>query len=389
MTGQKDRTTNPTRYGKPKRPPVEKDARSVALGRSLVIRMCPEWENQLDEMNRSKRGRPFAYPDLLMGGIAYIRYVLGEGLRVTEGLVDAMLGRGAKGPDHVTIWRRTCAQAVSIDGNRITIKTTDGKTHALVADSTGITTTGKGKWIEIKWNVKCSFIKLHILADEGSQKILAFRITGTKGGDAENLPGMLDEALEGLGVPLEDHTMEPSVSVQVDDTPADESTLETITEYMCDCGCCRPVARERRVSRVKRPPAVIIRGDGGYDSHAVFSHCRKRGVRTTIRVRIDANCRADGVDRARPEAVLEQLGGGCTAARFAKMGKDERKKHQKEWKERVRYNSRWMVEIIISTFKRLLGEALRAVKPEYVMIEMATKIAVYNKTRDVMSGAVW
>ena len=71
------------------------------------------------------------------------------------------------------------------------------------------------------------------------------------------------------------------------------------------------------------------------------------------------------------------------------MGKDERKKHQKEWKERVGYNSRWMVEIIISTFKRLLGEALRAVKPEYITIEMATKIAVYNKTRDIMNRAAW
>ena len=226
MSGQKDRITNPTRYGKPKRTSAEKDIRSVALGRSLVIRMCPEWENQLDEMNHSKRGRPFAYPDLLMGGIAYIRHVLGEGLRVIEGHVDAMLGKGVKGPDHVTIWRRTCAQAVSIEGNRITVKTTDGKTHVLVADSTGITTTGKGKWIEIKWNVKCSFIKLHILVDEESQKILAFRITDTGGGDAKNLPGMLDEALEGLGVPLEDRTMEPAVSVQVDGAPADENARD-------------------------------------------------------------------------------------------------------------------------------------------------------------------
>ena len=58
-----------------------------------------------------------------------------------------------------------------------------------MADSTGITTTGKGRWIEPKWNVKCNFIKLHILADEESQKILAFRITDTGGGDAKNLPG--------------------------------------------------------------------------------------------------------------------------------------------------------------------------------------------------------
>lgn len=46
-----------------------------------------------------------------------------------------------------------------------------------------------------------------------------------------------------------------------------------------------------------------------------------------------------------------------------------------------------MVKIIISSFKRLLGEALRAVKPEYMIIEIATKIAVYNKTRDIMRKA--
>lgn len=50
-----------------------------------------------------------------------------------------------KGPDHVTIWRRTRAQAVSIDGDRIIIKTTDYKVHVLVVGSTGITTTGKGR----------------------------------------------------------------------------------------------------------------------------------------------------------------------------------------------------------------------------------------------------
>lgn len=155
-----------------------------------------------------------------------------------------------------------------------------------------------------------------------SQKILAFRITDTSGGDAKNLPGMLDRALDRLGIPLEDRDAEPAVSVEVDDTPADENVIETITEYVCDCGCCQPVAAERRVSKVKRAPVATMRGDGGYDSREAFSHCRKRGVRTTIRVRINANCRSDGKDRARSEAVLEWLGGGCTAARFARMGKD-------------------------------------------------------------------
>ena len=43
----------------------------------------------------------------------------------------------------------------------------------------------------------------------------------------------------------------------------------------------------------------------------------------------------------------------------------------------------------LSSFKRMLGEALRAVKPEYITIEIATKIAAYNKTRNVMREAVW
>ena len=55
------------------------------------------------------------------------------------------------------------------------------------------------------------------------------------------------------------------------------------------------------------------------------------------------------------------------------MGRGKRKKHQKEWKSRVGYNRRWAVEIIMSAFKRLLGEVLREVKPEYIVIELATK----------------
>ncbi len=214
-------------------------------------------------MNRSKRGRPYKYSDLLMAGIAYLRYMIGKGTRITEGAVDKMLGEGVKGPDHVTIWRRTCAQAVSIEGNRITVETTDGKTHVLLADSTGITTTGKGRWIEIKWKVKCNFIKLHILAEEESRNILAFRVTDRSGGDAKNLPGMLDEALNKLGVPPGDRSEEPAASVEVESAPAEENTVEMITDYVCDCGCRRPILRERRTAKVERPPVAMLRADGG------------------------------------------------------------------------------------------------------------------------------
>ena len=81
---------------------------------------------------------------------------------------------------------------------------------------------------------------------------------------------------------------------------------------------------------------------------------------------------------------MEQLGSGCTAALLVKIGRNERKKYQME---RIGYNSRWMVGIIVSSFKRLLSEAFRTVKFEYVVMEITTKIAMYNKLRDVMRKA--
>ena len=59
-------------------------------------------------MNRSKRGQPFKYSDLMMDSIAYLRYTLGKSMRITEGLARTILCN-SETPDHVTIWRRTCA----------------------------------------------------------------------------------------------------------------------------------------------------------------------------------------------------------------------------------------------------------------------------------------
>ena len=42
--------------------------------------------------------------------------------------------------------------------------------------------------------------------------------------------------------------------------------------------------------------------------------------------------------------------------------------------------------LVLSSFATM---ALRVVKPEYITTEIATKIAVYNKTRDVMRKAAW
>ena len=74
---------------------------------------------------------------------------------------------------------------------------------------------------------------------------------------------MLDEALNKLGVPLEDRSEEPAASVEVESSPAEENTMEVTTDYVCDCGCRRPILRERRTAKVERPPVAMLRADGG------------------------------------------------------------------------------------------------------------------------------
>ena len=94
----------------------------------------------------------------------------------------------------------------------------------------------------LQLHVKCNFIKLHILTDEESQKILAFRVTDTGGDDTRNLPGMLDQAMNRLGIPLEDRSTEPAMSVEANSTPADDNSIETITEYVY--GCCQTISKD-------------------------------------------------------------------------------------------------------------------------------------------------
>ena len=143
--------------------------------------------------------------------------------------------------------------------------------------------------------------------------------------------------------------------------------------------------RQRRVA-----PAGSCGGDGAYDAKALFALLASRGITPIIRIRINANARAGGVSRARGLATLEQLGGwaGCTNEEFNRMTKAERNLNQKEWKKNVRYGLRWIVEIVISAFKRVFGESVRALKPHTVIMEIATKVAAYNRNLDIRDAAL-
>ena len=319
---------------------------------------------------------------------------------------------GKEMPDFSTIWKRIGASMPEFERDPA-FRPEQGSTVRLVVDSTGIKNSNRGEWISVKWNVKRGFFKLHILVDLDTLRILEFRLTDMNGGDAAQLPAMMSGLLReyaGDGAPLPDPVAElvvdqaresgagrpdpsqtlmdrwlPGGDGESGDGEERENGENGEDEYEGDVGLMRiHRALEERGIHVK------LWGDGAYDARYIFSLLKSLDISPLVRVRINSGTRSKGVDRARSRAVLDQLGGrgGCTSKELARMTKSERQANQKDWRERVEFGLRWLVEIVISAFKRVFGESVRALKPHTAYIEIATKIAAYNYTQDVGDRAV-
>ena len=143
----------------------------------------------------------------------------------------------------------------------------------------------------------------------------------------------------------------------------------------------------KRIRETLKEKGIDMRlwADGGYDTRKVFSLLGKLGISPRIKVRVNSNTSSKGVDRYRALAVLQQLGGKgkCTNKQLAHMTKDERRANRKAWMEEMEYGVRWRVEIVISAFKRVFGESVRARTPRTAFIEIATKMAAYNRNLDM------
>ncbi len=108
-----------------------------------------------------------------------------------------------------------------------------------------------------------------------------------------------------------------------------------------------------------------IFGDKGYDSKRIFNDF---GSRTLTPPRKNASSQSRGSpSRTR---VVRQI----------------RRTSEKEGKESVEYGKRWNVEIYFSGLKRTMGEVIKAVKPEYIVQEIALKVQYYNIMREMTNA---
>ena len=328
---------------------AQNDARYVEQGKRLFLRKDPGAGEELEKTNHKKNGRPFLYPESTIMMVATIRYLCGLSLRAAEGLATAALGMD-DAPDHTTLHRRIKKVKVSLSGG-IATAASGGSVLRVIPDGTGMEPATRSEWLRHKHKTRRGFIRFTLLVNQDTQEILAYTVTDEREGEAKQFKGLLDQGLKNAGVDTD--------------------------------------GRRGAVERGDSPlPEIEVRSDGGNDTRENFSECRKLGVEPIIRVNVTSNARAGGVDRSRPAAVLDQLAGGAGPRELAGMSRGEREENRAKWKKRVNYGARWIVEIVISSFKRRFGSAVQSVSMENIAVEMGHKVMIHNRMLAVAREAI-
>jgi len=276
----------------------------------LDLGFAPSWSKELEEMNHGKVGKPFDFPHSYIQFLAFIKVGFDVPYRIVQGIVRALSKylRFIEEIHFTQIRRRMLSLLKGKKPSEIVGRLDDDEEPiTIVVDSTGLSTTNKGSYIEDKWRrEKRRFIKLHIVADKKRKRIVGFRVTSEHTGDPKKFIPMVKE-----------------------------------------------VAGKRKIARAY--------GDSAYDNRRDFNLLDELEIEPAIKVRRNASTLARGSPLRRQEVLLTK-----------RLGYEG-------WKQLKEYGQRWVVEIVISAFKRVLGEVLRSRKFISQKAEASLKVMLYNK----------
>jgi hypothetical protein len=282
----------------------------VERGRILFdLGFASSWNCELKEMNKHKVGRPFDSPDSYIEFLGFIKVGFHATYRMVEGAIESL-------SEYISFIKDICFSQIRkrimrlMKGKKpdeIIGAVDDEEPITAIVDSTGLTTTTKGAYIEDKWKKeKRKYVKLHILADKKTGKIAGFRVTSEHTGDSKKF------------VPL-----------------------------------VKEVSKKKKIEKAY--------GDTAYDSRRNFNLLDDLDIEPAIKIRKNARTLARGSPLRREETVL-----------IKKLGLEG-------WKKMKDYGKRWIVEIVFSSFKRVLGETLRSKKFLCQKAEASLKVKLYNK----------
>ena len=147
----------------------------VERGRALFdLGFAKNWKRELEAMNGDKKGRPYEFPDSYIEFLSFFRVRLNAQYRVIEGMTEALSEflRTVEEMHFTQIRRRVLEMAGKKKPERLD-RVGEGISDdplTVVIDSTGLSTTNKGSYIEAMWRKeKREFVKLHIVADRKAE----------------------------------------------------------------------------------------------------------------------------------------------------------------------------------------------------------------------------
>jgi len=269
------------------------------------------WNEELKSMNKHKVGRPYDFPNSYIEFLSFLKVGFDIPYRMVEGAVEAL-------SEYISFIRGICFTQI----RRRMIRLLKGKRPSqiiqgendknkepitVVVDSTGLTTTNRGSYIENEWKrERRKFLKLHIMADKKTKKIVGFRVTSYRTHDSKKFAPMVKE-----------------------------------------------VSRKKQVSKVF--------GDTAYDSKKIFNLLDYLRIEPAIKVKKNSRAQSRGSFLRKKEIMLVQNLG------------------YNGWKKLKDYGKRWIAEIVYASFKRVLGETLRARSFLTQKAEATFKVMLYNK----------
>jgi len=175
----------------------------VKRGELLIdLDFVEKWEEELEEMNWGKRGKPFDYPESLIEFLAFPRYFFRLPFRQEEGFVEAIakLLPELEVPDYTTIYRRINRFKPKFERSLRRL----GDDVVIAIDASGIKVTNRGEWRRELWGGKSKrgYLKIHVAVDVKTGQILAMEITDDRTGDSRKFKSLVERASERANVKL-------------------------------------------------------------------------------------------------------------------------------------------------------------------------------------------
>lgn len=216
----------------------------------LTFDFLESWERDLEELNRGKLGRRFAYPWAFIELLMLIHVIFHLPYRQLEGFLRKLsdLIPEVKPTDYTNIWRRGTQLKLNLPE---TISSSD-EPVVIAVDSTGIKVSNRGEWMREKWKIHRGWIKVHMAVDVKTKEIVAIEVTDERVSDGSKFNSLIDQAEENLS--------------------------------------------GRKIEEVL--------GDGAFDRREIFDHLQQKGIQPVIKTRSNASTRARG-SPARAKAVRE------------------------------------------------------------------------------------